>query len=212
MAVSWPSTSSRVSAASGAGLQPLGAVDGEVVLDVHEHASRVGAGFDGGDGEVVETAVDGDRHGGLGRPDTGRAGQPLAAPGRQQRQTRPHPAQPLRVGLRAARGRARGSSGSPRASSLVRSVWVRPSSSAQWRVSWRIASPASSSTIWRAASYSMARPSDRTELRFLISQRVPKASVPRRRTDTLASTRIDPSSILASLTSVATRMARSSLT
>ena len=58
----------------------------------------------------------------------------------------------------------------------------------------------------------MARPSERTELRFLISQRVPSASLPAGRIDTLASTRIEPSSILASLTPVATRMARSSFT
>ena len=58
----------------------------------------------------------------------------------------------------------------------------------------------------------MARPSERSELRFLISQRVPNTPLPSGRTDTLASTRIEPSSILASLTPVASRMARSSLT
>ena len=88
---------------------------------------------------------------------------------------------------------------------------MRPSASFQWRVSWRIASPASSTSIWRRASYSMARPSERSELRFLISQRVPNGS-PGRWTDTLASTRIEPSSIFPSETPVATRMARSSLT
>jgi hypothetical protein len=54
--------------------------------------------------------------------------------------------------------------------------------------------------------------SDRIELRFLISQRVPSVSVPAGRIETFASTRIDPSSILASLASVARRMARSSVT
>ena len=58
----------------------------------------------------------------------------------------------------------------------------------------------------------MARPSDRSELRFLISQRVPSTVSPRGRTETLASTRIEPSSILASLTPVASRIERSSLT
>ena len=43
----------------------------------------------------------------------------------------------------------------------------------------------------------MARPSDRTELTFLISHRVLK-SAPGRRTLTLASTRMEPSSIFAS--------------
>ena len=87
---------------------------------------------------------------------------------------------------------------------------MRPAASSQWRVSWRTVSPPSSRSIWRSASWSMARPSERSELRFLISQRVPQGS-PARLTETLASTRIEPSSILASLTPVARRMARSSL-
>ena len=57
----------------------------------------------------------------------------------------------------------------------------------------------------------MARPSERSELRFLISQRVPKLVGADRRTDTLASTRSEPSSILPSDAPVATRMARSSV-
>ena len=71
--------------------------------------------------------------------------------------------------------------------------------------------PDSSRAIWRAASYSIARPSERSEFRFLISQRVPKASVPAGRTETLASTRMDPSSIRPSEAPVATRIPRSSL-
>ena len=47
---------------------------------------------------------------------------------------------------------------------------------------------------------------------FLISHRVPRSGEPARRTDTLASTRNEPSSILPSEAPVATRMARSSLT
>ena len=57
----------------------------------------------------------------------------------------------------------------------------------------------------------MARPSERTELTFLISQRVPNGS-PGWCTLTLASTRIEPSSILASEAPTATRIARSSVT
>ena len=64
--------------------------------------------------------------------------------------------------------------------------------------------------IWRAASYSMARPSDRSELRFLISQRVPNAVVPAGRTETLASTRMEPSSMRPSDAPVAIRIPRSS--
>ena len=51
---------------------------------------------------------------------------------------------------------------------------------------------------WRAISWSMARATLRKELRFLISARVPNASVPRGRMETLASQRSDPSSMLQS--------------
>ena len=53
---------------------------------------------------------------------------------------------------------------------------MRPAPSSQWRVCWTTGSPDSMRAIWRSASYSMARPSDRTELRFLISHRVPNGS------------------------------------
>ena len=56
----------------------------------------------------------------------------------------------------------------------------------------------------------MARPMDRSELMFLTSHRVPSSVVPSRRTETLQSTRIDPSSIFPSEAPMATRMARSS--
>ena len=56
----------------------------------------------------------------------------------------------------------------------------------------------------------MARPSERSELRFLISQRVPNASVPTGRTETLASMRMEPSSMRPSEAPVATRIPRSS--
>ena len=49
------------------GRQRLGAVDGEVVLDVGEHAAGVGAGRDGGDGQLVEVALDGEHDGVVGR-------------------------------------------------------------------------------------------------------------------------------------------------
>ncbi len=48
------------------------------------------------------------------------------------------------------------------------------------------------------------------ELRFLISHRVPNVLLPTGRTETLASTRIDPSSMRPSEAPVATRMPRSS--
>ena len=47
---------------------------------------------------------------------------------------------------------------------------------------------------------------------FLTSQRVPSSSWPTGRTDTLQSTRMDPSSIFPSEAPMATRIERSSLT
>ena len=67
-------------------------------------------------------------------------------------------------------------------------------------------------STWRRASYSMALPRDRNELMFLTSQRVPNSAWPTGRTDTLQSTRIDPSSIFPSEAPMATRIERSSLT
>ena len=56
----------------------------------------------------------------------------------------------------------------------------------------------------------MARTSDRSEFTFLISHRVRSSSEPSGRTEMLASTRSEPSSIFPSLTPQATRIARSS--
>ena len=58
----------------------------------------------------------------------------------------------------------------------------------------------------------MARPRDRSELMFFTSQRVPSSTWPTGRTDTLQSTRMDPSSIFPSEAPMATRIERSSLT
>ena len=73
-------------------------------------------------------------------------------------------------------------------------------------------SRASIRSTWRRASYSMARPSDRSELRFLISQRVPSSASPRRGPRRWRRPACEPSSILASDAPMATRMARSSVT
>ena len=69
------------------------------------------------------------------------------------------------------------------------------------RVSWTTLPPDSITATWRAISWSIARATLRNEFRFLISARVPKASFPRRRTETLASQRSEPSSMLQSETS-----------
>ena len=87
---------------------------------------------------------------------------------------------------------------------------VRPADSSQCKVSWLTFSPFSMRAICRAASNSMARPSERIELRFLTSQRVPNSLDPTGRTETLASTRMDPSSMRPSEAPVATRIPRSS--
>ena len=99
---------------------------------------------------------------------------------RQDRQLGPDPVDPLRGRGRAARGRARGSTGSrrPPPSSASCGCGRRPRPSGGSPGATR--SPASSRSTWRRASYSMARPSDRSELRFLISQRVPNGSSGRR--------------------------------
>ena len=58
----------------------------------------------------------------------------------------------------------------------------------------------------------MARCTERIEFMFFVSVRVPSSVVPVRRTDTLASTRIEPSSIFTSETPSASNVARSSVT
>ena len=129
-------------------------------------------------------------------------GPPASGPARRA----PAPATPRRAP--AAPGRARGSSGSrwppPWSASNRCAPPTRPSAGSPGAT----VPPDSRRAIWRAASYSIARPSERREFRFLISQRVPKASVPTGRTDTLASTRIDPSSIRPSEAPVAIEDAR----
>ena len=172
----------------------IGTVRRQVVLEVDQHPPRVAtaamASRPGGPGPARRRAR---RPRSTGRRRPARATR-RSGGRRRQRRGSPPPRRPPATG---GRGRARGSTGSRR----------RPPSSAACACARRSrpsdGSPGarpprcSSSSICRRASYSMARPSDRTELRFLISQRVPKGS-PGRRTDTLASTRIDPSSILAS--------------
>ena len=83
----------------------------------------------------------------------------------------------------------------------MRYVACRPSS--QPRVSIVSGSPASSAAAWRSISYAIARSTDRNEFMFLTSTRVPKASSPRSRSETFASTRIWPRSMSASLAPIA---------
>ena len=81
---------------------------------------------------------------------------------------------------------------------MTRIRYVAPRSSDQPRVSWTSGSPASSAAAWRSISKAIARSTARNEFMFLTSTRVPNASAPRTRSDTLASTRIWPRSMSAS--------------
>ena len=70
------------------GRQRLGALDGEVVLDVGEHPVGVGAGGDGGGGQAVEVALDGDHDGVVGRLAPGGGRERAPAIGGQRRERR----------------------------------------------------------------------------------------------------------------------------
>ena len=165
------------------------------------------------DHQVVETLVDHGQHlVGLGRgrrPPSSSTSGPAGSAGSGPMDAG-HPGLPRGVGARAAPGRARGSSGSRRP--LPSSAWSRsarpprPSAGSPGRPT----PPASRSATCRAASYSMARASERSELRFLISQRVPNAGRrpggPRR----WRRPACEPSSMRPSEAPVATSTARSS--
>ena len=86
---------------------------------------------------------------------------------------------------------------------------VRPFPSSQPRVSWLNGSPRSSASVWRATSNSIARSSDRNELRFLTSTFVPNRSEPAARTETLPSIRMLPASMTAFEAPMYRRMSRS---
>ncbi len=82
----------------------------------------------------------------------------------------------------------------------MRAVALRASS--QRRVSWSTLPPSESTRVWRRISYSSAPRTAFIELRFLISTRAPRPSVPAGRMLMLASKRREPSCILQSLTCV----------
>ena len=83
---------------------------------------------------------------------------------------------------------------------MIRPEVVVPSSSWKWRVSWTMVPPSVSTVAWRWISNRAARSTLRSELTFLVSERVPKVSVPCGRSDRLTSQRIWPLSIRASET------------
>lgn len=89
---------------------------------------------------------------------------------------------------------------------------VEPSSSWKCRVSCTIVPPEFSTAAWRWISKRAARSTERSELTFFVSERVPKVSVPWGRSDRLTSQRIWPISMRASETPSALMSSRSSAT
>ena len=82
-----------------------------------------------------------------------------------------------------------------------------PSPSWKCRVSCLIVPPASRTAAWRWISYVTARSTERSELTFLVSVRVPHGS-PGAANDRLASQRSDPSSMRTSETPSERMMSR----
>jgi hypothetical protein len=95
--------------------------------------------------------------------------------------------------------------------SLLRPDVVSPVFSWKWRVSWVMEPPASRIPFWRTISDCTARSTDRNELTFLVSVRVPHGS-PGRFSDVLTSQRSDPCSIRTSETSSERIRSRSAVT
>ena len=168
-----------------------------------EDPGRVAAGHDRCRGECVEVALhrDGNR---TGRWSDASGGREVDAAVRgKPREGRRHSADPRVVGLE------RHEVGLGEVAVVVRLLLraqrvraarrPRPSGGSPARPARRLRagrSGASPRTRWRDRATA-------SEFRFLISQRVPSVSVPAARTDTLASTRIEPSSIFTSDTPVA---------
>ena len=98
------------------------------------------------------------------------------------------------------------------ASSLLRPDVVSPLSSWKWRVSWTTRPPLSSTAAWRSISARTARSTDRSELTFLVSLRVPHSAAPRRFSDTFTSHRRLPCSIRTSEAPSERTTSRSSVT
>ncbi len=89
---------------------------------------------------------------------------------------------------------------------------VLPESSWKCRVSWMTRPPASSTAACRSISNRTARSTDRSELTFLVSVRVPQRPEPRGDSEVFTSARSEPSSIRTSETPSARSRSRSSVT
>ena len=98
------------------------------------------------------------------------------------------------------------------ASSLLRPGVVRPLSSWKCLVSWTTRPPRSSRSACRPISYRIARSTERSELTFFVSLRVPRIPEPAGESETLTSQRSEPCSIRTSLTPSERSSSRSSVT
>ena len=89
---------------------------------------------------------------------------------------------------------------------------VTPESSWKCRVSWMMRPPESSTNACRSISERTARSTERSELTFLVSVRVPQTPDPRTDSDVFTSHRSEPSSIRTSETPSVRSTSRSSVT
>ena len=87
-----------------------------------------------------------------------------------------------------------------------------PVSSWKCLVSWMIRPPESSTAACRSISYRTARSTERSELTFLVSVRVPHSAAPRGAIEVFTSQRSEPSSIRTSETPSERSRSRSSVT
>ena len=111
---------------------------------------------------------------------------------------------------RSAPGRAPGSSGSRAPPPWSAASVSAPAAGSKCSVSCSTAPPASRIARWRSISAAIPRSRKRNEFMFFSSVLVPSSLEPAGRSDTFASARSEPSSMLTSLTPSARSVARSS--
>ena len=208
--VTVPATSSAVSAASAAGVTGSGPSGGEVVLDVDEHPRRIAAGLDGAGRQPVAAPLDGDGDRLVGGVHARGRGQGGPALGGQGRQGRADLLDPRRV------GRQRHEVGLGEVAVVV-GVLLRAERVGAAVVLVPVARLLADDLPVAEqhdlpARLVLDRTAERAHRVEVLDLATSAEGSPGRRTDTLASTRIEPSSILASEASMATRMARSSFT
>ena len=173
-----------------------------------------GVGGRGAGGDGVADQVDGagvDQPGHLRRRDAPLLGQPGAPGGRQLGQRRGAASRPTPRRARSAPGRARGSTGSRSPPPCCGPDDVLPVSSWKCRVSCTTRPPSSRTAAWRRISKRTARSTERSELTFLVSVRVPHSRLPIGASEMLTSQRRLPCSIRTSETPSVRTISRSSV-